>query len=196
MILYAKKIENTWTIQNESNEILAKAKIQKKKTGTYGKIIYQDGTEQELLFNKFACKNGRLKVNIFDKKNLKTALYRDIKLTNKKSAYFSYRLKFESHSYIGYHVKSSKIRTDFYIYDNKNLITILSRINQNEGLHVDLFVDEHVSLKMIVAYMISHQIFMEYPRLFTNEYAPEPLNRSDILYICKMKENYLKETFL
>lgn len=190
LILTVKNRGNTWVVENYLNEDIAKAKVEEKKSGVYGKIIHRDSVEQEILFNLFACKNGRLKITVFENEKIKTALYRDIKLTNGNLPYFSYRMKYDNYSYYGHHVKTGKNHSSLYLYCQNKVVAVFSIIRHTDCLHIDIFAEDHIDVKMLIAFMICHQIFVKQKRLFTNEYAPKPLNVSDEDFVRKIKEYF------
>lgn len=164
MLLTAKKIGNNWIIFDEDNIDVAKVKIMFKDNGTYGKIIYSDGSECELLHHPYAFKNQRSKVNIFiADSQFNNAFYRRLEYNKSCGFYFDYELRLNHIPYkcnIFFSRKNRK-KSQITIY-NRNVLVAAIDVFFSDGKPLATFyVDDTTDAKTIILIFMAYDIFAQ-----------------------------------
>lgn len=196
MLLMAKKLGNNWIIFDEDNLDIAKVKIQFKNSGTYGKIIYSDNSEYELLYHPYAFKNQRAKVNIFsDNSQSNNAFYRRLCYKKTCGFYFEYELRMNHTPYTCkvYYNRKNRKRNQITIYNRNILIAAIDSFFYDGTSFATLYIDDMADFKKIILIFMAYDIFAQQKSssmpLLGSGLKDEQFNR----FVSRIKEFYIEE---
>ncbi len=208
MILTVREFQDNhgykWTFDALNDISLAKAVVECKNKGIYGKILYDNGIEQELFYNSLDSSNKSHSIQVFEGYQYAKQLYTGLtscakntyigevvqKLTFNNGLYPSGCCQFKR-DYTNCTLKrtmSENKEIFIHIYKDNLLVAIITQTKTESGKQYIIYAENSLDMVNIVPLFICYRIYKRKKRFFSTLPPTKTLHKFNKDFIYKIKE--------